>query len=91
MITILAVTTLAMLAYVFWLAAFRMRRERIWSQRTSNRGKFAFRRKDRLRFLLGRSFTVAPDKPEWEESLVASLADIPAAKASDKAAGPRGT
>lgn len=77
MIYVIAVATLAMLAYVFWLAAFRMRRERVRSQREQSRGKFAFRAKDRLRFLLGRSFGVAPDKPDWEEPLVAKLAEVP--------------
>ena len=91
MIYLLAVATLGMMAYVFWLATFRMRRERIWSEREQNRGKFAFRRKDRLRFLLGRSFGVAPDKPEWEEPLVASLAEIPVPRGGDKPAGPNGS
>jgi hypothetical protein len=49
------------------------------SERERNRGKHAFRPKDRLRFLLGRSFTVSPEKPEWEEPLVSSLAEVPVA------------
>lgn len=78
MMYLLPVVTLAMFAYVFWLAAFRMRRDRVWSERERNRGRFVLRRpKQRLRFLLGRSFDVARDKPDWEEPLVTSLARVP--------------
>lgn len=77
MMYLLPAATVAMFAYVFWLAAFRMRRDRVWSERERSRGKFAFRPKERVRFLLGRSFEVKPDRPEWEESLVSSLATVP--------------
>ena len=91
MIYIIPAATLAMLAYVFWLAAFRMRRDRVRSERELNRGKFAFRPKERLRFLLSRSFDVSPEKPEWEDPLVSRLADVPAPAAREASAAPNGS
>jgi hypothetical protein len=77
MIYLIPAATAAMLGYVFWLAVFRLRRERVRSERELSRGKFAFRPKERLRFLLGRSFGVTKEKPEWEDPLVSRLSEIP--------------
>lgn len=88
MIYIIPVLTLAMLAFVFWRAAFSMRRDRVRAERELHRGKFAFRPKERARFLLSRSFHVAKDKPEWEDPLVTRLAEVPAPAA--EAPPPRG-
>jgi hypothetical protein len=77
MFYLIPAATLLMLGYVFWRAAFQMRRDRLSLTREQTRGKFAFRPKDRLRFLLGRSFAVPEEKPEWEEPLVARLAEEP--------------
>lgn len=86
MIYFLAAATAAMAAYVFWLAAFRMRRERVWSERERNRGKHAFRPRERVRFLLGRSFDVPQERAEWEDTLVTRLGDVPASPAGARAA-----
>lgn len=77
MIYVIAAATAVMCAYLFWMVVFRLRRDRVLSERERSRGKHAFRPKDRLRFLLGRSFNVADDKPEWEEPLVSRLAEVP--------------
>lgn len=76
MIYVLAAATATMGGYMFWLAAFRMRPERVWGERERSRGKHAFRPKERVRYLLGRTFDVPPDRPEWEDTLVSRLADI---------------
>jgi hypothetical protein len=87
MIYAIPAATAFMLGYIMWSAAFRMRRDRIKSQRESTRGKFAFRPKDRLRFLLSRSFPLPEDKPGWEEPIVSDLARLPANPATPPEAG----
>ncbi len=66
-----------MLAYMFWLAFFRLRHDRVKTKRQLTRGKHAFRPRERLRFLLKRSFPVPEEQAEWEHSIVARLADAP--------------
>jgi hypothetical protein len=78
-----------MLGYMVWLVTFRLRRERVATERERTRGKRAFRPKERIRFLLHRSFRVPEEKPDWEEPLVSSLAAAPAAP-YDEAAGDAG-
>ena len=78
MIYLISSVTAAMIGYMAWRLLFHMRRDRIHTERKLTRGRFAFRPKERLRFLLHRSFDVAPDQPEWEVSLLSSLARIPA-------------
>jgi hypothetical protein len=73
MIYPLVAITAAMSGYMVWLLVFRLRRDRVLAQRDLTRGKFAFRPKDRLRFLLKRSFDVPAEKPEWEDRLVSGL------------------
>ena len=73
MIYFVSAATAAMLGYMLWSTLFRLRHDRVRRQRSLTRGKFAFRTKERARFLLNRSFGVTEDKPEWEEPLVSSL------------------
>jgi hypothetical protein len=68
-----ALLTALMLGFIAWSAVFRLRRDRVRTQRTLSRGKFAFRPKERARFLLERSFPIPEAKPHWEGPLVASL------------------
>jgi hypothetical protein len=78
MLYLVAFATAGMLAYMMWLAAFRMRRDRLASQREQSRGRHVFRRpKERVRFLLNRSFKVPEERPEWEENLVSRLPPVP--------------
>lgn len=68
-----------MLAYMMWAAFVRLRRDRVKTERERSRGRFAFRRpKERLRFLLKRSFQVSEEEAPWEKPLVSSLSDVPA-------------
>ena len=77
-----------MLGYMYWLLVFRLRRDRVKAERERTRGKFAFRRpRDRVRFLLKRTFNPAPDKPEWEDALLSSLAEAPADSATGEEPG----
>jgi hypothetical protein len=77
MFYLLPAATIAMLGYVFWRAVFRMRRDRLSATREITRGRFAFRPRERVRYLLNRSFNVSKEKPEWEGPLVARLEEIP--------------
>jgi hypothetical protein len=80
MFYVIPALTLLMLGYMVWLVTFRLRRERVATEREMTRGKRAFSRpKQRLRFLLHRSYRLPDEKPDWEEPLVASLAQTPAA------------
>ena len=80
MFYVIPALTLGMLGYIVWLVTFRLRRERVATERELTRGKRAFSRpKQRLRFLLQRSFRVPDEKPAWEEQLVSSLANAPSA------------
>lgn len=76
MIYPLAAVTVAMSGYMVWLLLFRLRHDRVRAQRNLTRGKFALRPKDRLRFLLKRSFAVSEEKPEWEDRLMSSLTGV---------------
>jgi hypothetical protein len=77
MFYMLPAATVAMLGFVFWRTVFRLRKDRLTLTREQTRGKYALRPRERLRLLLNRSFTVASDKPDWEEPLVAKLAEAP--------------
>lgn len=77
MIYFLAFGTLAMMGYIAWQIAFRLRPERIKYERRATRGKFAFRPKERMRFLLHKAFDTSDDRPEWAEPLVSELARKP--------------
>ncbi|HZF96320.1 MAG TPA: hypothetical protein VEZ20_15775 [Allosphingosinicella sp.] len=88
MFYVIPALTLGMLAYMVWLVTFRLRRERVATERELTRGKRAFSRpKQRLRFLLHRSFRLPDEKPDWEEPLVSTLAKAPAAAPEGEARG----
>lgn len=82
MFYMLPAATVAMLGFVFWRTVFRLRKDRLMLTRAQTRGKYALRPRDRLRLLLNRSFQVTDDKPEWEEPLVAKLAEAPPGEAA---------
>jgi hypothetical protein len=84
MIYPLVAITAAMSGYMAWLLVFRLRRDRVLAQRDLTRGKFAFRPKDRLRYLLKRSFDVPPERPDWEDRLVSGLSGVEKKAASSK-------
>lgn len=77
MFYLLPAATVVMLGYVFWRAVFRLRKDRLTLTREQTRGRFALRPRERLRLLLNRSFQVTEDRPDWEEPLVARLAEAP--------------
>ena len=78
MLYFVAFATAAMFGYMMWLATFRMRRDRLASQREQTRGRYVFRRpRDRVRFLLNRSFQVPEERPDWEQVLVSRLPPVP--------------
>jgi hypothetical protein len=78
MFYVLPALTIGMLGYMVWLVTFRLRRERVATEREMTRGKRAFARpKQRLRFLLHRSFQLPEEKADWEDPLVSSLARTP--------------
>jgi hypothetical protein len=64
-----------MLGYMAWAIVFRLRRDRIKTERELTRGKAVFRPMHRMQFLLRRSFEPPQDSPDWERELVASVAD----------------
>jgi hypothetical protein len=71
---LLAAAITAMWIYIVVLT-LRLRRDRVKTQRELTRGKYAFRRRDRVRFLLGRAFGTAPERAEWEKALLARIND----------------
>jgi hypothetical protein len=81
--TLIPVTIAAMLGYMVWSIGFRLRKDRVTLARDRTRGKFAFRPRERIRFLLGRSFPVSEDKPEWQASLVSNLSKVTRRKKDD--------
>ena len=80
---VLAAAIAAMWGYILVLT-LRLRHERVRTQRQQTRGKFAFRPRDRARFLLTRSFKSVPEKADWEDQLVGRLRQVP--PHSDRAA-----
>ena len=65
--------TAAMFGYMLWLVVFRLRHDRVRTERRLTKGRFAFSPKHRLRFLLTRSFEPADEEPEWQEPLLSKL------------------
>ncbi|MFN3388051.1 MAG: hypothetical protein ACK40O_03910 [Allosphingosinicella sp.] len=91
---LLPVLTAAMLGYMVWAVAVRLRRDRVKTERERSRGRFAFRRPiERVRFLLNRTFRTPDEEPEWEKPLVSSLSDVRVepseTRAADEARKPR--
>jgi hypothetical protein len=88
MLYFLTAATTAMLGFMVWTTVFRMRHDRVRTQRQLTRGKFAFRARERARLLLNKAFQVADDNPEWQDELVSTL---DRARAASKDVRPPGT
>ncbi len=71
---VLAIAVLGMVGYMFWSAAYAMRKERIRNQREATRGVHAFTRKHRARLLLQRAFG-SPEEPSWLPVILERLGD----------------
>ena len=69
---LLPAAVIGMVGYMFWRAAFGMRRERVRNQREATRGRHAFTRMHRARLLLQRAFG-APEDPVCEPELLERL------------------
>lgn len=69
---ILAAAVLGMIGYMFWLAAYAMRKERIRNQREATRGQHAFTRIHRARLLLQRAFG-STEEPSWQPVMLERL------------------
>ncbi|MDB5668069.1 MAG: hypothetical protein JWL74_1019 [Alphaproteobacteria bacterium] len=67
--SILATAVLGMFGYMFWGAAYAMRRERIRNQREATRGRHAFTRIHRARMLLRRAFG-EPEEEVWQPAML---------------------
>lgn len=78
MVYILILAIVAMLGYMLWSTSVRLRHDRVKTERERTRGKFTFRPRERIRFLLKRSFDVEKEEAEWEAPLVSSLKNVPA-------------
>jgi hypothetical protein len=73
MIYALPVLTFAMLGYMFWSSAFRLRRERLRTMKSSDRSRNILTPRHRARANLTRAFGLPVHEPEWEADLLASL------------------
>ena len=69
---VLAAAVLGMFGYMFWGAAYAMRKERVRNQREATRGRHAFTRKHRARMLLRRAFG-DPEEPVWQPAMLERL------------------
>ena len=85
MIYLIPAATAAMLGYMLWSTVFRLRHDRVRTERDLTRGKFAFRARERVRLLLSRSFRIADDKAEWEDPLLSTLDRVTAKGAAREA------
>ena len=77
MFYLLPSAVLAALGFMFWKVAFRLRSDRVKYAREETRARFRYRPANLARFLLGRSFAVPNDPPDWERRLVSSLRGLP--------------
>jgi hypothetical protein len=75
-----AFIVVGMLGFMFFRVAYSLRPERVRNQREATRGKHAFTRVDRARFLLRRAFTPVED-PSWQIEVPDHLA---ASRGSDQ-------
>jgi hypothetical protein len=74
MLYALAVLTLSMMGYMWWVTAFQMRRDRLRTEKSADRSHVIMTPKQRARVQLMRAFRLSDDKPDWESRLVKSLA-----------------
>lgn len=82
---VIAPLTAGMLAYMVWMLVFRLRHDRVRTERQLTRGKFAFGPRERARLLLKNAFGVSNDRPEWEGPLVSSIAAAPVEQEKEEA------
>lgn len=71
---------LGALGYMFWRAALHMRRDRVWNERRAMRGRHAFTRFHRARFLLGKAFGHKTEEPDWQVALRRRLDEVNAGR-----------
>lgn len=64
---------MGMLGYMAWLAIARMRRDRVYNERDATRGRHAFTRFHRAKYLLARAFRPEAEEPRWQTELRKSL------------------
>lgn len=76
---VIPVLVLGMLSYMFWRTAAQMRRDRVFNEREATRGKRAFTRLHRARFLLTRAFRLTNEEPPWHTELRSKLDQVPVA------------
>ena len=69
------VIVVGMLGYMAWLSVARMRRDRVYNERDATRGRHAFTRFHRAKYLLTRAFRPEAEEPRWQADLRKSLDD----------------
>lgn len=70
---VLPLLTLAMLGFIFWSAAFRLRRDRLRAMKSADRSHVILTPRQRARANLTQAFAPPPGTAEWEAELLASL------------------
>jgi hypothetical protein len=73
MLYVVPVLVVAMLGYMFWTAAYRLRRDRLRAMKVSDRSGVILSRRQRARASLTRAFRIPERRPEWEDELLATL------------------
>ena len=63
----------AMLAFIFWRAAFRLRPDRVKQAREATRGRFDLSPRQRVKLLLDRAFNLPERNKDWEAPLLSRL------------------
>jgi hypothetical protein len=91
MLYLVPVLTLSMLGYMAYAIVFRLRRDRIKTERELTRGKAVFRPMHRMQYLLRRSFEPPRDRPDWEQELINSAANVLPASNSQEPESARAT
>jgi hypothetical protein len=77
MLYLVPTTIVAGLGFMFWMVAFRLRPDRVAFAREYARAVFRLRPTNLIRYLLGRSFAVPSETPEWQDRLVSRLRRVP--------------
>ena len=88
MIYALPVLTLTMLGFIFWSAAFRLRRDRLREMKNSDRSKVILTPRQRVRAHLDRAFRLPEQKPDWEADLLANLPEGDGKIGEDQSSAP---
>ena len=66
MFYLLPTAVIGLLGYMFWMAGFRLRQDRIRFARDDLRRRF---RRERLRRLVAQAYNPMPERPEWHALL----------------------